>query len=366
MQHIGIDLGSMESQLCTRSADGGLLWEERIKTTEIGALLEKEQFSRVILESCSEAFLIADTLKEQGHEVRIVPATMVRALGVAHRGIKTDRRDAQILSEVSTRVELPSVHIRSLQARDWKTQLGMRQALVEVRTKLINCIRGWLRTNLSTVRSGVSESFPTRVREAMEKRDDGTPAHVELVLLVLDEINKRIREADILLALAAESDPICKLLQTVPGVGVLTAMYFVWAVDNIERFANAHALESYLGITPGENSTGFRRQVTSITKAGPPQVRRMLNQACWVMLMHRPDDPLVKWAKRVAARRGKKVAVVAMSRKLAGILYAMWRDGTSYHHKKSAALKEGAQEDVQKISPKRPKKTGRRQKPIKG
>jgi transposase len=190
----------------------------------------------------------------------------------------------------------------------------------------------------------------------MEFRDEWTPAHVELVLLVLDEINKRIREADVQLAQAAESDPICKLLQTVPGVGVLTTMYFVWAVDNIERFANAHALQSYLGITPGENSTGLRRQVTSITKAGPPDVRRMLTQACWVMLMHRPDDPLVKWAKLVAARRGKKVAVVAMSRKLAGILYAMWRDGTPYCPKKSAQAKE----DGQKTSLKKPKKADRR------
>ena len=358
MLHIGIDLGSRESQLCARSADGRLLWEERVKTTEIGTLLGKEKPCRVILESCSEAFCIADTLKAQGHDVRIVPATMVRALGVGLRGIKTDRRDAQRLSEASSRVELPSVHIRSLRTREWKAQLGMRQALVETRTQLINCVRGWLRTNLVTVRSGASETFCARIRETMAKRDDGTPAHVDLVLQVLDEINKRIREADVLLAQAADSDPICKLLQTVPGVGVLTAMYFVWAVDKIERFANAHALQSYLGITPGENSTGSRRQVTSITKAGPPQVRRMLTQACWVMLMHRPDDSLVKWAKRVAARRGKKVAVVAMSRKLAGILYAMWRDGTPYHPKMSAPTKKNNKD----TSPKRPQKTEGRQK----
>src|SRR6202022_3580330 len=109
---------------------------------------------RVVLETCSEAFAIADAAREEGHEVRVVPATLVRSLGVGARGIKTDRRDARALSEVSCRINLPSVHVPSVESRERKALCGMRECLVEARTKLINSVRGWARGQLRGIRTG--------------------------------------------------------------------------------------------------------------------------------------------------------------------------------------------------------------------
>src|SRR5262249_2712382 len=95
-------------------------------------------------------------------------------------------------------------------------------------------------------------------------------------------------------------------------------------------------VQSYLGLTPGENSSSTRERKTSITKAGSPAVRWLLVQATWCALRTRPDDPMVQWANQVAQRRGRQVAVVALSRKLAGILYAIWRDGTCYQSRRGA------------------------------
>lgn len=94
MQHIAIDLGSAESQICIRSVDGQILREGKPRNSTLKALFKKQPTSRVILETCAEAFAIADMALELGHEVRVVPATLVRSLGVGARGIKTDRRDA--------------------------------------------------------------------------------------------------------------------------------------------------------------------------------------------------------------------------------------------------------------------------------
>jgi transposase len=110
----------------------------------------------------------------------------------------------------------------------------------------------------------------------------------------------------------------------------VTAVRFIAAVDQVERFPNAHKLESYLGLTPGEDSSCRRKRRTGVTKAGPKKVRWVLIQASWVARRFYKDDPLVQWSLEVEKRRGKQVAITALARRMAGVLYAMWRDGTQY------------------------------------
>ena len=120
---------------------------------------------------------------------------------------------------------------------------------------------------------------------------------------------------------------------TVPGVGPLTALRFVAALDDVTRFESAHQVESYLGLVPGENSSSDRQQRLSITKAGPRALRWVLVQAAWALhtRCRKPEAiPLQLWSHRIEQRRGKRTAIIALARKLAGILYALWRDGSVY------------------------------------
>ena len=107
-----------------------------------------------------------------------------------------------------------------------------------------------------------------------------------------------------------------------------------------KRFGNAHRVESYLGLTPGEQSSSERSRRTGLTKAGAPRVRAALTQAAWSLRRTRPQDPMVLWAIEVEQRRGKRVAIMALVRKMAGVLFAMWRDGTTYEptHRKTTSL----------------------------
>src|SRR5690242_10453703 len=104
MEHVAIDLGGRESQVCIRDGAGAILVERRCRTDELPELLARRPPSRVIVETCAEAFTVADAAQKFGHEVRVVPATLVRSLGIGARGQKTDRRDSQTLSEVSCRI----------------------------------------------------------------------------------------------------------------------------------------------------------------------------------------------------------------------------------------------------------------------
>lgn len=341
MQHVAIDLGGRESQICIRRADGSIVKEGKFSTRKLPTLVGQWAESRVVLETSAEAFRIADAAIACGHQVRVVPATLVKTLGVGSRGVKTDERDARVLSEVSCRIDLPSVHIPSAQSRELKSLCGGREELLECRTKLINNVRGWLRTQLIRLRTGTTQTFPKRVRGQALVGGQVLPEHVERQLKVIEVLNREIKEADRQLRQFACDDPLCRRLMTVPGVGPVTAVRFLAAIDQVTRFATAHHVQSYLGLTPGERSSSERQQRTGITKAGPAAVRRTLIQAAWTAWRLGANDPMVTWTNQVAARRGKFVAVVALARKIAGILFAMWRDGTAYRRSKGAYAPEG-------------------------
>jgi transposase len=331
VEHIAIDLGGRQSQICVRDEIGTIVDERQQLTTRLRAYLQQRPKGRVIVETCSEAFWVADAAMNLGHEVRVVPATLVRALGVGARGIKNDHRDARLLSEASCRMDLPSVHVPQQQSRDRKSMCGMREALVSSRTQLINTVRGWMRQQAKRVATGATWTFPTRVRKLFrEQSASSLPSYVERQLQMIDQLSEQIDEADRELQQLAESDETCKRLMTVPGVGPVTAVRFAAAIDDVSRFTNAHRLESYLGLTPGESSSSERTRRTSLTKAGAPKVRWALTQAAWSARRWFKEDPMVAWSLQVEQRRGKRVAVVALMRKMAGVLYALLRDGSNY------------------------------------
>jgi len=329
MEHCAIDLGGRKSQLCVRSQQGQILSEFVVATSALPETLREMPRCRVVMETAAETFRVADAALACGHEVKVVPSTLVRALGVGARRTKTDQRDARALSEASCRMELPSVHIPSWRSREWKAICGVHDVLISSRTKMINNVRGWLRGQAKRPRDGAAATFAERVR----KLKLATPAHIETELRLIEILSEQIRASEARLEEMAGTDPVCARLMTVPGVGASTAVRFLAALDEVTRFPNAHRVEAYLGLAPGENSSSERQQRLSITKAGPSTVRWCLVQAAWVLrtcCRNAGARPLQEWALEVEKRRGSRIATVALARKLAGILYALWRDGTTY------------------------------------
>jgi transposase len=130
----------------------------------------------------------------------------------------------------------------------------------------------------------------------------------------------------------ADADAVTARLQTAPGVGPIVALTYRATVDEVTRFPTAGHVSSALGLVPREDSSGERRQRGHITKLGPSEARTMLIQAAWTCWRSRTvrTTPLRRWADRLAARRGTRIAVVALARRLSRILYALWRDNTGF------------------------------------
>jgi transposase len=209
----------------------------------------------------------------------------------------------------------------------------MREGLVESRTKLVNTVRAWTRAQGRRLGCARTEYLPTRVRE---RWPEGLPDYVERQLVAIEQLSALIEESDRELGQEAKDNEVCRRLMTVPGVGPLTAIRFVATLDDVKRFPTAHHLESYLGLVPGENSSSDRVRRTAITKAGSAEMRRLLVQAAWCARRTKGLHPMALWAQEVQKRRGKFVATLALARKIAGVMYALWRDGTEYQPRRAA------------------------------
>lgn len=145
-------------------------------------------------------------------------------------------------------------------------------------------------------------------------------------------LNERIAELDKELAQRAKGDEQAVRLQQIPGVGPIISLMFLAVLDGASRFGNAHQVMSYLGLVPREKSSGEKQLRGHITKAGHTQMRVLLVQAALGILRLRKPETQRRheWAEQIALRRGKRIATVALARRLAGVMWAMLRDGTEY------------------------------------
>ena len=344
MDFIGFDLGKVSSQVCIITQDGELI-ERRIKTDRehISELLGSRPTSRILIESGTESEWVARFLEALGHEVVVADPNFAAMYATRSRKVKTDKRDARTLAEACRLGAYRPAHRTSDTQRHVRAQLAVREAMVRTRSRYISLVSTLLRRDgLRIHNSGYTPTFLKRL--AQLELSDSLRAEIAPLMVLLQSLNEQIKQADQQLAALAEGDEVLARLRTVPGVGVITATSFVSTLDDAGRFGCAKQARAYLGLVPSERSSGERQQRGHISKAGPGRARHMLVEAAWTILRRRSatNAALHEWAAGIAARRGSRVAVIALARKLAGILYAIWRDSTRFVAQALKAEREAA------------------------
>lgn len=328
---IGVDLHKRESQLCFLAADGTTS-ERRIVTSRerFTAVLGPEPAARVLLEASTESEWVARHLESLGHTVIVADPNYAPMYATRTRRVKTDKRDARALAEACRLGAYRPAHRLSDARRHVRAELAVRDALVRTRTRYIALAKALVRRD--GLRVAGSESERVVMRIAALELSPTLAAELAPLFRVLAPLNAEIAAADHRLLAEMATDPIAALLATVPGIGAVTACALVATIDDVTRFQSAHQLEAYLGVVPGERSSGEQRRVGRITKAGNARARWLLVEAAWRILRSRSEETaaLRAWTLGIATRRGKRIAIVALARRLAGIVYAMWRDNTPY------------------------------------
>ena len=331
MDYIGIDVHKRESQICIETEQGEVI-ERRIRTDRerFAAVFGGRPRARILIEAMAESEWVARCLESLGHEVVVADPNFAAMYATRSRRVKTDRRDAVTLADACRLGAYRHAHRTSERQRQVRAELVVRESVVRSRTKFIALSGALLRREGLRIRSGNADHFLRRLEEVT--MDDALRERIRPLERVLTLLLAEIKSADQRIAAIVREDPVIQRLCTVPGVGPITATAFVATIDTIDRFQGAHQLESYLGLVPSERSSGEKQRKGRITKAGNSRLRYLLVEAAWSILLSRKEstEDLRAWAQRIALRCGMKTAIVALARRLAGILYAMWRDGTTF------------------------------------
>jgi transposase len=342
---VGMDLGDRWSHLCAVDREGNVLWRDRISTTR--AALEKRLMNvaarRVVIEVGAHSRWVSRALEEMGHEVVTANA---RALGVIYKSNrKNDRSDAEKLARMGQAAPelLEPVRHRSETAQADLAVIKARDALVGTRTKLINHVRGVAKASGVRLNKCASEAFTGRV----EGLPEGLTLALAPILEVLKKVTEEIKGLDRRIeSLCKTKYPETKRLQQVNGVGPVTSLAFVLTLEEPQRFRRNRDVGAYLGVVPRQDSSGDSDKQLHVTKAGDSYLRRLLVGSCQHMLgPFGKDSDLRRWGETLALRGGKsakKRAVVAMARKLAVLLLALWKSGEKYEPLRQAIVRENA------------------------
>ena len=331
MTHGAIDLGKRMSQVCILKEDGEIV-ERRIRTERdrFAAVFQAYPGIRILLEAGTESEWVARCLEDLGHAVIVADPNYAPMYAQRQRKVKTDRRDARALAEACRLGAYRPAHRTSDAQRQVRWHIATRETLVRMRARSMVLIGSLVRQTGLQVPGGKAESFARRLGTL--PLSEPLRQAIAPMLVVLETLNQQVAAADRALEDLVQSDPRVRRLKTAPGVGPIIAATFVATVDRAERFSGPHQLEAYLGLVPREYSSGERQARGRITKAGNTRLRYLLIEGAWSILNHhQPETAALRaWATRIAARRGKPRAVVALARRLAGILFAMMRDGTVF------------------------------------
>jgi transposase len=330
MMIIGCDYHPAFQQIAFVDTDTGELQERRLQHRE-----EAEKFYRdlaaqgikvrVGMEASGQARWFERLLVELNFELWIGDAAEIRTKRV--RKQKTDRQDAQLILKLMLKDDFPRIWVPSWENRDLRQLLWHRHRMVQARTRIMNQLQAvalneGLRCKKRLWREAGREQLESfRLAPwASRRRHD--------LLELLDRLTPTITDLTQTIEQEAEKCPEAQRLMTHPGVGPLTALAFVLIIGRAERFRCGKQIASYLGLVPLEKSSGNRRRLGHITKQGNALLRFLLVEAAQV-----PARSIPEWRHKyfhLAMRRGRKIAKVAMARRLAVQMFWMWHKGWDY------------------------------------
>lgn len=333
VEYIGLDVSLKETHICVVDRDGVVLAREREATqpellaARIGLLAPSVGLA--VLETGGQSSWLHHELNALGVPAVIVDARRAKAV-LSCRLNKTDANDAEGLAQLARTGWYREVTPKRPATRLIRSLLLARQLLARQRRDIENQARALLRGFGLAVGSVPSSGFEARVRELVTREPllDGA---LDPLLTARRAILQQFKALEARIRTTAECCPDCSRMMTVPGVGPLTVLAFVTAIDDPGRFDRSASVGAYLGLTPRRHQSGGMDWSGRISKQGDSLARHMLYEAANSLLsrVRRWSAPKA-WASRLVGRHGGKKARVALARKLAVILHRIWADGTTF------------------------------------
>ena len=339
--YCGIDIGNKSTEICIIQSNRQLVRELTIETSVSGIRRAFKNFRGMtcVVEAAPLAEWACKEIEKLGHKITIVCPRKAKAALSGHSKKKTDKRDARGLAELCRSGWYEAVHRKSAKAREMRSFMTARKQLVECSTAIASSIRGILRAHGVKLEGGTDESgFEDKVRSAMKKLPELAQHGIAELLKAFVQLHEQQRRLYRELNKEAKDDAVTQLLMTIPGVGPATAAAFVATIDDPNRFPDAEKVAAYIGLTPSVYQSGETEYRGRITKTGDKLLRWLLVEAAHILLSRSGTScGLKRWGLRLQERKGVGKARVAVARRLAGIMWKMWKDQQTFNPEAMAA-----------------------------
>ena len=326
---VAIDLAKSVFQIAVSRQPGRTAETHRVRRSQLPLFFARYPRALIVMEACGTSSYWGRKFLAMGHQVVLLPPSQVHPYV---RRNKTDHADAKALLEALRNDAIRPVPIKSITQQTLAALHRFRGGWIGERTARINALRGVLRELGVVIPLGPARVIPT-VRTLVEDADSEVPDALRHTLWsVCEEIRdleQRIKEVEHQLeALAKQLTDYSRLI-SIPGIGLLTATALLAFVGGIHRFPTGRHFASYLGLTPREHSSGFKRRLGRISKRGDRYLRTLLVHGARSVLFasrrHQEPEQLRVWAMAIEKKKGYTKAAVALANKLARIVWAVWR-----------------------------------------
>jgi transposase len=325
IQALGIDLGKTVFHLVGLDEKGQVVIRKRCSRTQLLAFTANLQVQLIGMEACSGAHFLGRALRAQGHEVRLMPAQYVKPYVQTN---KSDYIDAEAIAESVQRPRMRFVPIKTEEQLDLQALHRVRERWVMRRTAVVNQIRSLLLERGLTVPKGrkhLEQALPRILEDAELNLSGAFRVLLAQLQLELGQLAGRIEQMDTVIQQTARENEACQRLTTIPGVGPVTATALIGAIGNGSAFRKGRDLSTWMGIVPGEYTTGGKQKLLGISKRGNKYLRRLFVQGARSVLQQRDKQApgLSQWLAQLLACKHQNVVVVALANKLVRIAWAV-------------------------------------------
>jgi len=284
---IGIDLGKTVFHLVGLTLRGEVAVRKKLSRKQLLHFTANLQVELIGMEACGGSHFFGRALREQGHEVRLIPAQYVKPYVKTN---KSDYIDAEAIAEAVGRPTMRFVPIKTDDQLDLQSLHRVRERWVMRRTAVVNQIRGLLLERGVTLRKGrchLDAALPGILEDATMKLSGALRLLLAQLKLELDQLAIRLDEADALILKTAQENEVCRRLDAIPGIGPVTATALIAAIGNGAAFRKGREFAAWVGLVPREHSTGGKHTLLSISKRGNSYLRRLFVQGARAVLQFR-------------------------------------------------------------------------------
>jgi transposase len=329
---IGVDLGKTVFHLVGLNLRGEVVVRKKCSRSQLLQFTANVQVDLIGMEACAGAHFLGRALREQGHEVRIIPAQYVKPYVKTN---KSDFIDAEAIAEAVGRPTMRFVPVKTDDQLDMQSLHRVRERWVIRRTAVINQIRGLLLERGITLRQGrrhLEAALPGILEDATARLSGALRMLISQLKHELEELANFIGEADGTMERTSRENESCRRLLAVPGIGPVTATALIAAIGNGAAFRKGREFSAWVGMVPRESSTGGKQKLLGISKRGNPYLRKLFIQGARAVMLRgtKQSVGLRTWIENIALRKHHNVAAVALANKMARIAWVVLARGEAY------------------------------------